>query len=97
MEHRDPCDRHILASAAALDLPLVTLDPKISSFAPTVGVRIVWLFRAPAWKVYSWPPWQQRILDVSGAMCWWNCSAREAWARWRWHSGESLSISSYAW
>ena len=41
-EHRDPCDRHILASAAALDLPLVTLDPKISSFAPTVGVRIVW-------------------------------------------------------
>jgi PIN domain nuclease of toxin-antitoxin system len=41
-EHRDPCDRHILASAAALDLPLVTLDPKITSFAPTVGVRIVW-------------------------------------------------------
>jgi PIN domain nuclease of toxin-antitoxin system len=41
-DHRDPCDRHILASAAALALPLVTLDPKISSFAPTVGVRIVW-------------------------------------------------------
>ena len=41
-EHRDPCDRHILASAAALDLPLVTLDPKISSFAPSVGVCIVW-------------------------------------------------------
>ncbi|HJX65148.1 MAG TPA: type II toxin-antitoxin system VapC family toxin [Polyangia bacterium] len=41
-EHRDPCDRHILASALAFNLPLVTLDPKISSFAPTVGVRIVW-------------------------------------------------------
>jgi PIN domain nuclease of toxin-antitoxin system len=41
-EHRDPCDRHILASAAAFNLPLVTLDPKISSFAPTVGVSIVW-------------------------------------------------------
>jgi PIN domain nuclease of toxin-antitoxin system len=41
-DHRDPCDRHILASAAVLGLPLVTLDPKISSFAPSVGVRIVW-------------------------------------------------------
>ena len=41
-EHRDPCDRHILASAVAHHLPLVTLDPKISCFAPTVGVRIVW-------------------------------------------------------
>ena len=41
-EHRDLCDRHILASAAALALPLVTLDPKIAAFAPRVGVRIVW-------------------------------------------------------
>jgi PIN domain nuclease of toxin-antitoxin system len=41
-EHRDPCDRHILASAAALALPLITLDPKIAAFAPNVGVRIVW-------------------------------------------------------
>jgi PIN domain nuclease of toxin-antitoxin system len=41
-DHRDPCDRHILASAAALGLPLVTLDPRISAFAPSVGVRIVW-------------------------------------------------------
>jgi PIN domain nuclease of toxin-antitoxin system len=41
-DHRDPCDRHILASAYLLALPLVTLDPKISAFAPTVGVRIVW-------------------------------------------------------
>jgi PIN domain nuclease of toxin-antitoxin system len=41
-EHRDPSDRHILASAAVLHLPLVTLDPKIASFAPTVGVRTLW-------------------------------------------------------
>jgi PIN domain nuclease of toxin-antitoxin system len=41
-EHRDPCDRHILASAAATALPLVTIDPKIASFAPKVGVRVVW-------------------------------------------------------
>ena len=41
-EHRDPCDRHILASAAAHGLPLVTIDPKIASFAAKVGVRVVW-------------------------------------------------------
>jgi PIN domain nuclease of toxin-antitoxin system len=41
-EHPDPCDRHILASAAVLALPLVTLDPKIAAFASRVGVRIVW-------------------------------------------------------
>jgi len=41
-EHRDPCDRHILASAAASVLPLITIDPKIAAFAPHVGVRIVW-------------------------------------------------------
>jgi PIN domain nuclease of toxin-antitoxin system len=41
-DHRDPCDRHILASAYLLALPLVTLDPKLSAFAPAVGVRVVW-------------------------------------------------------
>jgi PIN domain nuclease of toxin-antitoxin system len=41
-DHRDPCDRHILASAASLGVPLVTLDPKITSFAPRVGVRTIW-------------------------------------------------------
>jgi PIN domain nuclease of toxin-antitoxin system len=41
-EHRDPCDRHILASAAAMSLPLVTLDPKIAAFAPKVGVEVIW-------------------------------------------------------
>jgi PIN domain nuclease of toxin-antitoxin system len=41
-EHRDPCDRHILASAVVLSLPLVTIDPKMGSFASKVGVQIVW-------------------------------------------------------
>jgi PIN domain nuclease of toxin-antitoxin system len=40
--HRDPCDRHILATAAICGLPLLTTDPAITAFAPTVGVQIVW-------------------------------------------------------
>ena len=40
--HRDPCDRHILATAAAHSLPLVTIDPAIAAFAATAGVRIYW-------------------------------------------------------
>ena len=39
---RDPCDRQILATAVAHGLPLITLDPKLAAFAPTVGVKIVW-------------------------------------------------------
>ncbi len=40
--HRDPCDRHILATAMVRGLPLATTDPAITVFAPSVGVRIVW-------------------------------------------------------
>ncbi|MEN9635994.1 MAG: hypothetical protein RL077_4398 [Verrucomicrobiota bacterium] len=40
--HRDPCDRHILATALVHGLPLVTVDPVIAAFAPKVGVEIVW-------------------------------------------------------
>jgi len=40
--HRDPCDRHILATAVVHVLPLMTVDPLITAFAPTVGVEIVW-------------------------------------------------------
>jgi len=40
--HRDPCDRHILATAMIRGLPLVTIDPAITAFAATVGVRILW-------------------------------------------------------
>jgi predicted nucleic acid-binding protein len=32
--HRDPCDRHILATAFVHRLPLVTVDPVIATFAP---------------------------------------------------------------
>jgi PIN domain nuclease of toxin-antitoxin system len=41
-DHRDPCDRQILASAAVLALPLVTIDSKIASCAPKIGVRVIW-------------------------------------------------------
>jgi PIN domain nuclease of toxin-antitoxin system len=40
--HRDPCDRHILATAFVHGLPLVTVDPVIAAVAPQVGVEIVW-------------------------------------------------------
>ena len=41
-QHRDPCDRHILATAAVLGLPLVTVDATMASFAAEIGVRVVW-------------------------------------------------------
>jgi PIN domain nuclease of toxin-antitoxin system len=40
--HRDTCDRHILATAVVHGLPLVTIDPVITSFATSVRVQIVW-------------------------------------------------------
>jgi PIN domain nuclease of toxin-antitoxin system len=40
--HRDPCDRHILATALVHGLPLMTVDPVMAAFAPKVGVAIVW-------------------------------------------------------
>lgn len=40
--HRDPADRHILATAEFLGLPLVTADAAITPFAAAVGVAVVW-------------------------------------------------------
>jgi PIN domain nuclease of toxin-antitoxin system len=40
--HRDPCDRHILATAAVLGLPLVTIDRRLAAFAGKAGVAVVW-------------------------------------------------------
>ena len=40
--HRDPCDRHILATADALALPLVTVDRSLTVAAATIGVKVVW-------------------------------------------------------
>jgi len=39
--HRDPCDRHILATALVHGLPLMTIDPVITSFARAVGVQVI--------------------------------------------------------
>ncbi len=40
--HSDPADRHILATAEFLGLPLVTVDAAITPFAPLVGVEVLW-------------------------------------------------------
>ena len=40
--HRDPCDRHILATADSLALPLVTVDRALTASAATAGVKVVW-------------------------------------------------------
>ncbi len=40
--HRDPCDRHILATAEALRLPLVTADKELTKAAHSIGVPVVW-------------------------------------------------------
>ncbi len=40
--HKDPCDRHILATAQSLNMPLVTVDDQLTKLAPTVGVHVIW-------------------------------------------------------
>jgi PIN domain nuclease of toxin-antitoxin system len=40
--HRDPCDRHILATADVLGLPLVTADRVLTHEAALLGVKAVW-------------------------------------------------------
>jgi PIN domain nuclease of toxin-antitoxin system len=40
--HRDPCDRHILATADALGLPLVTVDRVLTKAARSIGVGVIW-------------------------------------------------------
>lgn len=40
--HRDPCDRHILATADALGLPLITVDATLTDAAKKIGVKIIW-------------------------------------------------------
>jgi PIN domain nuclease of toxin-antitoxin system len=41
-EHRDPCDRHILATAHVLGLPLATIDVTLTGCARLVGVSVLW-------------------------------------------------------
>ena len=40
--HRDPCDRHIVATAAEHKLPLLTIDEKIHHLAGVRGLKVVW-------------------------------------------------------
>jgi PIN domain nuclease of toxin-antitoxin system len=37
-DHRDPWDRMIAAQAVALDIPVISIDPKLDAF----GVRRIW-------------------------------------------------------
>ncbi len=39
--HRDPCDRHIVATAAQHRLPLLTVDQKILSLAGVRGLKVI--------------------------------------------------------
>jgi len=41
-EHRDPCDRHIVATAAEHKLPLLTIDEKMHHLAGVRGLKVIW-------------------------------------------------------
>jgi PIN domain nuclease of toxin-antitoxin system len=41
-EHRDPCDRHIVATAATHKLPLLTIDEKIHGLVGVKGLKVIW-------------------------------------------------------
>jgi len=40
--HRDPCDRHIVATAAGYKLPLLTIDDRIHRLVGVRGLKVVW-------------------------------------------------------
>lgn len=40
--HRDPCDRHIVATAAAHRLPLLTIDARMHDLTGVRGLRVIW-------------------------------------------------------
>lgn len=41
-EHRDPCDRHIIATALVQEAPLLTVDKRIARAAHSLGLRVIW-------------------------------------------------------
>lgn len=41
-ENRDPCDRHIIATAVEHRLPLLTIDEKIHALVGVRGLKVVW-------------------------------------------------------
>jgi PIN domain nuclease of toxin-antitoxin system len=40
--HRDPCDRHIVATAVEHQLPLLTIDEKMHALTGVRGLRVIW-------------------------------------------------------
>ncbi len=40
--HRDPCDRHIVATAAEHKLSLLTVDEKIHALTGVRGLKVIW-------------------------------------------------------
>jgi PIN domain nuclease of toxin-antitoxin system len=40
--HRDPCDRHIVATAVEHRLPLLTVDEKIHDLVGVRGLKVIW-------------------------------------------------------
>lgn len=40
--HRDPCDRHIVATAAVHKLPLLTIDEQIHALVGVKGLKVIW-------------------------------------------------------
>ena len=40
--NRDPCDRHIVATAAEHKLPLLTIDEEIHHLAGVRGLKVIW-------------------------------------------------------
>ncbi len=41
-KHRDPCDRHIVATAVEHKLPLLTIDQKIHALVGLRGLKTIW-------------------------------------------------------
>jgi PIN domain nuclease of toxin-antitoxin system len=41
-DHRDPCDRHIVATAAEHKLPLLTIDERIHDLTGVRGLKVIW-------------------------------------------------------
>jgi PIN domain nuclease of toxin-antitoxin system len=41
-DHRDPCDRHIVATAVEHALPLLTIDEQIHALTGVRGLQVIW-------------------------------------------------------
>lgn len=41
-DNRDPCDRHIIATAVVHKLPLLTIDDRIHTLVGVRGLKVIW-------------------------------------------------------